>query len=95
MIAHETSPLPPSCTPEPERISLALPRRVVLDRRRPAYVGRSLPGRASQFAHGLVREAGYGVFVHYLSGLQNDAESINSQGQETAWDDCVRESPAA
>ncbi len=37
------------------------------------------------------RDAGYGVFVHYLNGLQNDAESINSLGRETAWDECVRE----
>jgi hypothetical protein len=35
--------------------------------------------------------AGYGVFVHYLSGLQNVAESSNSLGKQTSWDACVRE----
>jgi len=37
------------------------------------------------------RDAGYGVFVHYLTGLQNSAESVNSLGKETSWDECVRE----
>lgn len=37
------------------------------------------------------RQAGYGVFVHYLSGLQNSRESVNSLGKETSWDECVRE----
>ncbi|MBN1420862.1 MAG: discoidin domain-containing protein [Planctomycetes bacterium] len=37
------------------------------------------------------RKAGYGVFVHYLSGLQNDRESIHSLGRQTPWDECVRE----
>jgi hypothetical protein len=37
------------------------------------------------------RQAGYGVFVHYLSGLQNSRESVNSLGKETPWDECVRE----
>lgn len=36
-------------------------------------------------------EAGYGVFVHYLSGLQNHAEQIHSLGRETSWDQCVAE----
>ncbi len=36
-------------------------------------------------------KAGYGVFVHYLCGLQNDAETINSLGRETSWDECVAE----
>lgn len=36
-------------------------------------------------------EAGYGVFVHYLSGLQNDAEQLHSLGRETSWDECVAE----
>lgn len=35
--------------------------------------------------------AGWGVFVHYLNGLQNSAGSINSLGQETPWDQAVRE----
>lgn len=35
--------------------------------------------------------AGAGVFVHYLNGLQNNRESINSLGKETPWDECVRE----
>ncbi len=35
--------------------------------------------------------AGYGVFVHYLNGLQNDSERINSLGRQTSWDECVRE----
>ena len=37
------------------------------------------------------RQAGSGVFVHYLSGLQNSHESIHSLGKETPWDECVRE----
>jgi hypothetical protein len=37
------------------------------------------------------RDARYGVFVHYLNGLQNNAESPNSLGRETSWDECVRE----
>ena len=36
-------------------------------------------------------KAGYGVFVHYLNGLQNDHEQINSLGRETSWDQCVKE----
>lgn len=36
-------------------------------------------------------QAGYGVFVHYLAGLQNNAEQIHSLGRETSWDECVRE----
>ena len=36
-------------------------------------------------------QAGSGVFVHYLNGLQNNRESINSLGKETSWDECVRE----
>jgi len=36
-------------------------------------------------------KAGYGVFVHYLAGLQNGAGQINSLDKETAWDECVRE----
>ena len=37
------------------------------------------------------QKAGYGVFVHYLTGLQNNRESLHSFGRETAWDECVRE----
>jgi len=36
------------------------------------------------------REAGYGVFVHYLAHLQNDAAHLHSLGKETDWDACVR-----
>jgi len=36
------------------------------------------------------QKAGYGVFVHYLAGLQNNPDHVASLGQETAWDDCVR-----
>ncbi len=39
--------------------------------------------------------AGYGVFVHYLAGLQNNAGEIHSLGRETSWDACVREFDAA
>lgn len=38
-----------------------------------------------------LQRAGYGVFVHYLAGLQNNADRIHSLGRQTAWDDCVRE----
>lgn len=37
------------------------------------------------------RKAGYGVFVHYLVGLQNNREQIHSLGKQTSWDECVRE----
>ena len=37
------------------------------------------------------QKAGYGVFVHYLNGLQNNAEQIHSLGKQTSWDECVRE----
>lgn len=37
------------------------------------------------------RKAGYGVFVHYLTGLQNNREHVASLGRETAWDQCVKE----
>jgi len=36
-------------------------------------------------------KARYGVFVHYLAGLQNNANQVHSLGRETSWDDCVRE----
>jgi hypothetical protein len=35
--------------------------------------------------------AGYGVFVHYLAGLQNNREAINSLGCQTSWEACVHE----
>ncbi len=37
------------------------------------------------------QKAGYGVFVHYLAGLQNNREQVHSLGRETSWDECVRE----
>ena len=33
----------------------------------------------------------YGVFVHYLTGLQNNASHVASLGRQTSWDECVRE----
>ncbi len=36
-------------------------------------------------------KAGYGVFVHYLDGLQNNREQLHSLGRQTTWDECVRE----
>lgn len=33
----------------------------------------------------------WGVFNHYLFGIQNNAQSPNSQGRETDWDTCVKE----
>lgn len=35
--------------------------------------------------------ARYGVFVHYLTGLQNNPDHVASLGRQTAWDACVRE----
>jgi len=35
--------------------------------------------------------AGYGVFVHYLNELQNNADTIQSLGRSTTWDECVKE----
>jgi len=37
------------------------------------------------------QKAGYGIFVHYLAGLQNNREQFHSLGRETPWDECVRE----
>ncbi len=37
------------------------------------------------------QKAGYGVFVHYLAGLQNNREQIHSLSRETSWDECVGE----
>ena len=33
----------------------------------------------------------FGVFVHYLAGLQNNPDHVASLGRRTSWDDCVRE----
>ncbi len=33
----------------------------------------------------------YGVFVHYLAGLQNNPDHVASLGRQTSWDECVRE----
>lgn len=44
------------------------------------------PSRTENF-----RSKRYGVFFHYLNGLQNGKESLNSFGKETSWDDCVNE----
>jgi len=32
----------------------------------------------------------YGVFVHYLTGLQNNPDHVASLGRQTSWDECVR-----
>jgi len=37
------------------------------------------------------QRAGWGVFVHYLVGLQNNAAELHSLGRQTAWDECVKE----
>lgn len=34
-------------------------------------------------------EAGYGVFVHYLNGIQNNPEKVQSLGEGTSWDEAV------
>jgi len=34
-------------------------------------------------------KAGYGVFVHYLAGIQNNPEEVHSLGKQTSWDQCV------
>ncbi|MGZ5545523.1 MAG: alpha-L-fucosidase [Limisphaerales bacterium] len=36
-------------------------------------------------------DAGWGVFVHYLDGLQNNSEQLHSFGRQTAWNECVKE----
>ncbi len=35
--------------------------------------------------------AGYGLFVHYLNEIQNNAATVQSLGRSTTWDECVRE----
>lgn len=37
------------------------------------------------------QKAGFGVFVHYLEGIQNNPDTIHSLGKRTTWDECVRE----
>lgn len=36
-------------------------------------------------------KAGYGVFVHYLEGMQNNPAQIHSLGKGSSWDECVRD----
>jgi hypothetical protein len=33
----------------------------------------------------------YGVFIHYLAGIQNNPGHVASLGQATSWDECVRQ----
>ena len=33
----------------------------------------------------------WGIFFHYLNGVQNDAASQSSYGRVTSWDECVNE----
>ena len=35
--------------------------------------------------------AGWGIFVHYLNGLQNDSARPNSMGKKTSWNDAVKD----
>ncbi|HPO15152.1 MAG TPA: alpha-L-fucosidase [Candidatus Hydrogenedentes bacterium] len=51
-----------------------------------AFGAESLNPKTDWFQH-----AGYGVFVHYLTSLQNDPERVHSLGKQTSWDECVRE----
>jgi len=37
------------------------------------------------------RERKWGVFFHYLNGVQNNPDSPSSQGKCTGWDECVHE----
>ncbi|MCG8310134.1 MAG: alpha-L-fucosidase [Cytophagales bacterium] len=37
------------------------------------------------------KEAGFGLFFHYLNGLQNNKDKVNSQGKQTSWNECVNE----
>jgi hypothetical protein len=36
------------------------------------------------------RDAGWGVFVHYLWDIQNAGQKTNSLGRTTSWDECVQ-----
>lgn len=47
--------------------------------------------RAGNPATDWFQRAGWGIFVHYLEGLQNNPEEIHSLGRHTSWDECVRE----
>jgi hypothetical protein len=42
-------------------------------------------GKTDWFLH-----ARYGVFVHYLFGLQNGEDNPHSLGRHTSWDECVK-----
>lgn len=37
------------------------------------------------------QQAGYGVFVHYLYHIQNNADELHSFGKQTSWDECVHD----
>ena len=37
------------------------------------------------------QQAGWGAFVHYLNGLQNNPGELDSLGRRTSWDQCVKE----
>lgn len=37
------------------------------------------------------QKAGFGVFVHYLEGMQNNPDCVHSLGKKTSWEDCVRD----
>ncbi len=37
------------------------------------------------------RESGYGIFVHYLNGIQNNPDRVHSLGKQSSWDECVAE----
>lgn len=37
------------------------------------------------------RSRKWGVFFHYLSFLQNNPETVNSNGRQTSWDECVND----
>ena len=37
------------------------------------------------------KNAGYGVFVHYLYDIQNNPDKLQSFGKQTSWDECVND----
>ena len=49
----------------------------------------SAPGEARNPNTDWFMKAGYGVFVHYLWDLQDNAAELNSLGRQTPWDECV------
>ena len=49
------------------------------------------PARAQNANTDWFPKAGYGVFVHYLVGMQNNAEQVHSLGKQTSWNECVQE----